>query len=123
MRVGILWASEYHSSVAVSQCPIENLAVHMFSNSSAGSAGALARRRPEVQLPFQAILLRNFSRFALNAGEGARAPSRKLESLYESMSLRLKCERTFSKKICYDARDRRQSNCSVFTTEVFFPCR
>jgi len=46
---------------------------------NAGNAGALARRGPEApSFLYKRSLERGFSRFALNAGEGARAPSSRL---------------------------------------------
>jgi hypothetical protein len=61
-------------------------------DSSAGNAGALARRGPKERLTFPVILLqRGFSRLAANAflgaGEGARAPSTRLPSLMSSAAL------------------------------------
>jgi len=62
----------------------------------AGNAGALARRGAgdSTYLPSDSFGGR-VSRFALNAGEGARAPSKRLLAQFDSRLTATKCMRIF----------------------------
>src|SRR5258708_25051964 len=71
------WRRRSTASLPACAIPGEDLV-----NSNAGSAGALARRDPTRNLLFGRYSCESFSRCALIAGEGARAPAERLSRFF-----------------------------------------